>query len=211
VAILNITRGGEVTTADAGTVVCPKDGSKPYVERTDPSGIAAEIVATAETYFGRYISDDVRTTVVQTYERANALAGRNTVPYIIYWCPPSDILRRLEKACKACGWGRISIFAGYGSDELSKEACVTAANDGLEAKLRAFSEECSKYAGADPTATRAATIESKIADIKTLRAQWALYRSILGAQVETGDERIAALEDSLRATLGLVEAAHAAA
>lgn len=212
VAIVKIDRKGQVSTADEGTVVCPKDGSKPYVERHDPSGIGAAIIAAADGYHGVYISDDVRNAVTETFERCAAMPCRARIPYIVYWMPPSgaDVLARLSDAVEACGWGRIEIFSGYKTDERSARACVNAVNDGLEAKLSEFALDVEKYAGADPSRTRATTIENKLEEAKRLRAQGALYRTILGAAVESVDERISAIEDSLRKTLGLVESAHAA-
>ena len=211
VAVVKISRNGKVTTQDEGTVCCPKDGSKPYVETPDSAGIAADIVETAATtYFNRYISDDLRSTVVQTFERAAALPGRAAIPYIVYYAPPmgGDLLRRLKRACAACGWGRIKISVQHASDVDSKEVAVEAANDGLETRLNEFADEVAAYADADPTTTRAATIESKIEDARRLRAQGALYRMILGAAVESVDERINAIEATLKRTLGIVEKAH---
>jgi len=212
VAVVKVERNSKVSTTHEGSIVCPKDGAKPYVEQEDPAGIASEVIAAAGNYFGRYISDDVRTAVVETFERHAAMPCRARIPYIVYWMPPSggDVLRRLADAVEECGWGRIELFAGYVSDERSKRACVNAVNDGLESKLKAFGEEVAKYAGQDPERTRAKTIEAKLDDAKKLRAQGALYRTILGAAVESIDERMTAIENSLKETLGLVEAAHAA-
>ncbi len=210
VAIVRIARKGEVSTADEGTVTCPKDGAAPFIERRDPNGICDEILASARSYFGVYISQDLVSTVTETFERWGALPCRQRLPFIVYWAPPTagDVVRRLSDACEEAGWGRIELFAGYKSDPRSARACVNAVNDGLEAKLKAFAEEVSIYAEADPSKTRAKTIEAKLESAKVLRAKGALYREILGAAVSSIDDRMGAIEDSLRKTLGLVDAAH---
>ncbi len=213
VAIVKIARKTEVSTKDEGTVVCPKDGAKPYVERHDPTGIGSEILATAQIYFGRYVSQDIVQAVTETFDRYAALPCRNRLPHIVYWMPPSgsDVLRRLSDAVEACGWGRIEIFAGHATDERSKRACVNAVNDGLEAKLSAFADEVKRYTDADPEKTRATTIENKLSEATRLRAQGALYREILGAAVQSVDARIGTIEVSLKSALGLIDAAQHAA
>ena len=213
VAIVRIARNGVVSTTDEGTIACPKDGASPYVERADPAGVASEIMIAARGYFGRYTSADVRAAIVDTFERWAAMACRACPPHVVYWIPPAggDVARRLADAVDACGWGRIELFAGHASDERSRKACVNAVNDGLETKLKAFSDEVQKYADADGSKTRISTIESKLAEAARLRTQGSLYREILGAAVTGIDDRLVVIETSLRATLGMVEAARAAA
>jgi hypothetical protein len=214
VSVLRLTRKGQVTSEDLGTLVCPKDGAKPFIERPDSAGVCLEVIQSCAVYFNRYMSNDVRVAVVETFERAAAMPCRNRIPYIVYYLPPTagDTVRRLADAVEECGWGRIEIFAGYKSDERSARAAVHAVNEGLEARLKAFGEEVSKYTGADvdPKKTRAKTIESKIEEAQKLRAQGTLYRTILGAAVDTIDDKVNAIESALKETLGLVESAKAA-
>lgn len=212
VAIVRIARNGRVTTDDEGTVACPKDGGSPFVERQDPTNIADEILSVARGYFGRYTVDDVRAAIVDTFHRWSALPCRATAPHVVYWVPPAagDVVRRLADAVEALGWGRIELFAGYASDERSKRACVNAVNEGLESQLKLFAEQVEKYASTDPSRTRVSTIETKIEEAKRLREQGALYRTILGAAVESIEDRMTKIEASLMETLGLVESARAA-
>lgn len=212
VAIVKLQRQDRLRTTDEGTVVCPKDGSKPFIERPDPAGVAAEVVAVSATYHERYISDDVRVAVVDAFTLAAAMPCRNRIPYIVYWMPPTggDVLRRLADAVEACGWGRIEIFAGYASDARSAKACVTAVNSGLETQLAEFREKVTEYTEADPSRTRPRTLEKAIEEAAALRSRGTLYRTILGAAVDSIDEQVAAIETQLRSTLGLVEAAAAA-
>jgi hypothetical protein len=208
VAVARALRNGSFgVDANQGIVSCPKNGP-PIVEREDADGVVRTLIAATSTYHDVYTSDDLRVAVVRAFERAAALNCRDG----LYWVPPAGtcLVTEIKTAVETTGWGRIEQFSGYDTDASSQRACVNAVNDGLESQLALFAEQVAKYAGADPSRTRVSTIESKIDEAKRLREQGALYRTILGAAVESIDDRMTAIEDSLRSTLGLVESSRAA-
>ena len=208
--ILKVERNGHVTTSHDGTITCPTDGSAPYVEVPDPYGIAQEILDLTRDLRGKYTSDDIRASVVAAFKLCAAMPLRSTQPHVVYWIPPAgtDMLAKLSDAVESLGWGRIELFAIRKSDPRAMRGCVTAVNQGLESRLKEFSEQVEKYATTDPKKTRPTTIENMIDEAKRIKSQGVLYREILGAAVSSVDDKIRDVEDTLRKTLGLVESAH---
>ena len=207
-SIVKFTKEAQVTSRDRGTVTCPKTGAAAFVERDDPDGVGNEVLAKAASLVDVYTSDDIRNGIVMVLERWQAMPCRQAPPHMVYWVPPAagETVRHLADAVEELGWGRIELFAGYASDERSKRACVNAVNQGLEAQLSEFAERADAYAS-ESTKTRASTIETKLVEAAQLRQQASLYREILGAAVVAVDARVKRIEDSLRATLGVVSAA----
>ncbi len=213
VAIVHVSRNGRVTTDDQGTVVCPVDGSSPYVERPDPAGIVHDVLAKARELFAVYTGDDIRVGIQRVFARWAALPCRVAPPHIVYWLPPAagEEVRKLADVCDDLGVGRIELFAGSRQDGRSVRAVTTAVNQGLEARLNDFAAEVQRYADADPTKTRVSTMEEKLAEAVRLRQQGEMYRAVLGLAVQSIDERMGLIEAQLRDTLGLVQAAKPAA
>jgi len=213
VAIMRISREAKVSSEDLGTIVCPKDGSKPYVERDDPHGIGQRILAAAAEYYGVFIADDLRAAVTTILLRWGAMPCRRATPHIVYWLPSAgaSTLRQVADAFESVGWGRVEFFAGYASDERSQRAAVNAVNTGLEARLTEFAEEVNAYTARATDKQRATTIANRIEDAKRLREQAALYRTILGEAVASIDDRVAKVEDVLKRALGVIEASESAA
>lgn len=188
VAIVHVSRNGRVTTDDQGTVVCPVDGSSPYVERPDPAGIVHDVLAKARELFAVYTGDDIRVGIQRVFARWAALPCRVAPPHIVYWLPPAagEEVRKLADVCDDLGVGRIELFAGSRQDGRSVRAVTTAVNQGLEARLNDFAAEVQRYADADPTKTRVSTMEEKLAEAVRLRQQGEMYRAVRDTRTRTG-------------------------
>jgi len=204
VAIARAMRNGTLSVGahDQGAVTCARGGhTPPYVETADPNGIGARIIAEAYGLHGYYTSDHVRSVVVDTIGRYAGLMCKAGV----YWVPAagSAPVQALGALLESIGWGRVSQFAGYSDDAQSVKAAVSTVNDGLESQLALFSANVATFG----KTTRASTIEAKLCEAKALREQGALYRTILGAAVESVDDRINAIEQALRDALGIVDSA----
>lgn len=206
VAILKVARNGIVSTTDEGTVVCPNDGSKPYIERHDPTGIGARILQKARDLEGVYTADDIRAAITTTFSRWAAMACRER-PSVVYFIPPgaTDEIEKVNQAILSIGAGEIFQFVGYRDDAQSVRACVNAVNEGLEAKLTEFAKDADEFTKS--TKTRPSTITRAIEETKAFRERANLYQAILGAAIQSVDEKMNAIENTLRATLTNMETA----
>jgi len=212
VAVVAVERNGRVSTTDEGTVVCPTDGTAPYVERRDPQGFAASVVSLAkDTYFERYTSDDIRTAIVEMIDRWHGMPCREQPPKVVYWIPSAalETIGKLADFAESIGWGRIEMFVGDASSDRSRKAVVTAVNQGLEGALNEFADDADKYCEGD-SAKRPGALARLLEDAKALQDRWHLMRNVLGAAVKAGDSRIDKIEAKIKARMGELAAAREA-
>jgi hypothetical protein len=206
VAVVQINRNGRVSLDnDQGIVVCPDDGSAPYVERRGPNGYAAEVVRMTRDYFEVYTSDDVRTAVVQLIDRWNGMACRQQTPKVLYWIPSQSVpvMLQMQDFVQAIGWGVFEVFEGKEGTR-NAETVQRAVNNGLEAMLNEFSDEADQYIAKENT--RASKLAGLLEDAKALQDRWHLMRNVLGAAVKSGDDRISKIESKVQARLTKIEA-----
>jgi hypothetical protein len=209
VAIARVRRNGIVELdAHQSLVSCPKDGRPPVIERDAGEGLAERIVDTTRTHFDTYTGQDMRTCIVGMFERWACLPCRRHPPKIVYWVPPGavDTIARVADFARSVGWGDVSMFAGSPGDPRTQNAVQATVNAGLEDKLAELGARIDAYVADGKT--RASTLERALTDAQALRDQWNLYRTILGAAVQNGDERIAKLEAAARARLASGASAH---
>lgn len=210
-SVVAVARNGIVQTDDRATVQCPRDGTAPFVERTtgDPAAdkIAEWIVNASKERHDTYTSDDVRQAIVRTMDHYAAVPVRNSQPFVVYWIAEAGAkaLQHLSSTLEFLGWGEIQAFEGA-LTHANIAFATKAVNSTLEGKLNDFAEEASKFAN-NAEGMRPSTIERRIQEAKSLKDQANLYRAILGAAVESVDDRIKQVEASLMSTLGMIEAA----
>ncbi len=209
-SVVKVHRNTSVTTEDTATVRCPKDDTRPFVEKTtqdkDADAILQMIMIAVDSYYETYTSDDARQAFVRQVDMYAGLPCRYSPPHVVYWISPqgSKAVQQVADVLQSLGWGSVAVFEGTRNSARSTQAVVTAVNSGLESKLSEFAEEAKKYAE-DFQGMRPSTISKRIEEAKNLRAQAELYRTVLGAAVESVDSKIAQVEKSLRHTLGLIE------
>ena len=212
-SVVAVARNGIVQTDDRATVQCPRDGSAPYVERTtgDPEAdkIAAWIVQASKERFDTYTSDDVRQAVIRTMDHYAAVPVRNSQPFVVYWIAQAGAiaLNHLSVTLDSLGWGEIQAFEGA-LTQANIAFATKAVNSTLEGRLSDFAAEAEKFAN-NAEGMRPTTIERRIQEAKDIKAKAELYRAILGAAVESVDDRIKAVEASLAHTLGIIESSAA--
>jgi len=216
IAVVAVHANKTVTTKDLATICCPtsKDDAPPFVERGEDRTarkFAREVVEATEAMYQVYTTDDIRVAVVEHIDRWFGLPLRKQPPYVAYWVPAagSKEIRNLREAVEECGAGEIELFTGYGSDRESKRAIVNTVNKGLESQLNEFKADVQTYLDKDAISTRVSTMEELIEESKRLRERAGLYRSILGAAVESVDSQYKAVEKKVKKHLGIVEDAHA--
>ncbi len=210
-SIMAVQRNGVVETDDRATVQCPRDGTAPFVERSTGDAtadeIAAWVVQASHERFDTYTSDDVRQSVIRTLETFAAVPTRNAQPYTHYWAPGAcaAALQPLADCLARLGWGDIESFEGK-LTQANLALAAKAVNRTLEERLSEFATEAAEYAN-NAEGKRPSTIERRIQEAKEIRQKAELYRAILGAAVESVDDRIKQVETSLMQTLGMIEAA----
>ncbi len=209
-SVVKVDRGNAVHTSDEAIYSCPKDGTKPYVERQshDPNvtNILEMLRISELSFFETYTSDDVRQAFVRQLDLYAGIPCRNSPPHVVYWVSPqaSKAIQAVADVFTSLGWGSVAMFAGSRSQARSMAAVTHAVNSGLESQLSEFATEAKSYAD-NFNGMRPSTIERRIQEAKDLKAKAALYRAILGAAVESVDDQITAVETSLKSTLGLIE------
>lgn len=202
VAIARVKRNGIVELdSHQSIVLCPKDGRSPIVEHDAGDGMVQRILDAARAHFDTYTGPDMRTAIVGMFERWACLPCRRNPPKIVYWVPPGaiDTMTRVADFARHVGWGDVSMFVGAPGDQRTQDAVEATVKAGLEDKLAELGARIDSYV--NDGKTRASTLERALTDAQALRDQWTLYRTILGAAVQNGDERIAKLESAARARL----------
>ncbi len=190
---------------------CPRDGTAPFVERTTGDSaadeIAAWIVRASHERFQTYTSEDVRQSIIRTLDMYAAVPVRNSQPFVVYWVAQAGALAlvALSECLKTLGWGEIQAFEGQ-MNQANITFAANAVNSTLEGRLTEFAAEADKYA-MNTEGMRPSTIERRIQEAKDIRQKAELYRTILGAAVESVDDRIKRVEASLMQTLGMIELA----
>ena len=210
--IVEVFPTGLVKTRDVGTVVCPtsKSGQEPYIEREDPHGFAQAILRASHELHEVYVTDDIRSAVVQHIDRYYGLPLRRQPPYIAYWVPAagSSEVEKLRDAIEELGAGEIEMMTGYASDEKSKRLAVNTVNKGLDGQLNEFKAEVEVYLTKDAGSTRVSKMEDLVAQAQVLRERGSLYKDLLGEAVKSVDAQYKSVEKKLLKHLGLVEEAH---
>ncbi len=209
-SICRVHRNATVHTIDEATYRCPKDGQKPFVERTtqnsEVAAILEMIAISVDANYENYTSDDVRQAFVRQVDMYAGVPCRNSPPHVVYWISPqgSKAVQKVADVLESLGWGNVSVCTLSKASEKSNAAIRHAVNSGLEAKLTEFAEEAKKFAE-EYDGMRPSTIEKRIEEAATLRKQAELYKTVLGSAVQSVDDRILTVENSLRKTLGLVQ------
>jgi len=217
-SVVAVQRNGVVETEDRATVQCPRDGTAPFVERTtgdmDADDIAAWIVRASHERFETYTSDDVRQSIVRTMDHYAAVPVRNAQPFVTYWIPQAGAmaLAHLSSTLESLGWGEIQAFQGA-MTPANITFAAKAVNNTLESQLTEFAAEADKFSTSESSRPghTARAIERRIQDAKDIKAKAELYRTILGAAVESVEDRIKAVEASLMQSLTNLDADDTAA
>ncbi len=209
-----VQRNGVVETEDRATVICPRDGTAPHVERTtgDPQAdeIAAWLVRATHERFNNYSSEDVRQCIVRTLDHYGAVSLRVTQPHTTHWIPEAGAQRLtlVGETLEALGWGEVQVW----ETKLTQSNMANAAkvvNATLEERLKEFSKDAEKFSNNTDSARPGLTanaLSRRIEEAKAIKEKAALYRTILGAAVESVDDRIRSVEISLKNSLDLISA-----
>ena len=200
ITVLKVHKNNDADTTPVGRFVCPVDGTAPFVEVPDPAGGGKQVRDKALDLFDKYTDVELRACIANQFRRYAGLCAKDGV----WFLPPGalDAVRKLRDILRTIGAGDIFLLEGFKSSEESVAFAAHVASKGLEDELKKFGEQAKKYTDAKDT-TRDSTIAKRLKEGQDLRQKWNLYRALLGASLDSGDEKIAEVEHTLKS---LVEA-----
>ncbi len=201
--VLHTTKADVLDPEDQGSILCATTGNvRPFVERADPGGVTSKIYDKTLDLVGVYKKADLSISVAQLLRRWSAMPLLDGG----YLLPPGGEaeINAMKAAMEEMGAGFIGQLGCYAKDQRSVKTAAHGVNMSLEAQLNAFNKAAKEYSNRTDS-VRKSTIEKAIEEACNLKKQANMYRVLLGVAVENIDDRIAAVEKTLRDTLSIQE------
>ena len=200
VSVMLVHKNGSASGTEIGKVALPDKG-RPFVEVTDPHGIAQRIVDSTDPRVGLYTGEDLRqavTTVIDRNMGSPCRAGG-----VVYWLPAAAVEegRKLDAALHAIDAGSFDT-PDLAATPQTVATVVRAANAGVESMLAELVKQVEVWRSSPPAKFR--TVEDRMGQLQALKGRADLLRTMLGSGVNTVDKQLSTLSQEFLQIMGMV-------